>query len=78
MAYSPCQALRIMNDLKWIIENGDEEIDYYLENVTKEQFKADVKELIKKQADKQVIKEAIKRLEQLLQLCLTHCVWCVC
>ena len=55
-----------MNDLKWIIENGNEEIEYYLEKVTKEQFKADVKELIKKQSDKQVIKEAIKRLEQLL------------
>ena len=55
-----------MNDLKWIIENGDEEIECYLENVTKKQFKADVKELIKKQADKQAIKETIKRLEQLL------------
>jgi len=55
-----------MNDLKWIIENGDEEIEYYLENVTKEQFVADVKELMKKQTDKSAIEEAIKRLQELL------------
>jgi hypothetical protein len=54
-----------MNDLKWIIES-DEEIDFYLENVTKDQFIADVKELIRKQSDKGAIKEAIEQLQQLL------------
>ena len=55
-----------MNDLKWIIENGDAEIEYYLENVTKEQFIADVKELMKKQTNKAAIKEAINKLQELL------------
>jgi hypothetical protein len=55
-----------MNDLELIIYKSDEEINFYLEEVTAKQFKADVIEILKKQADKQVIKEAIKRLEQLL------------
>ena len=55
-----------MNDIKWIINNGNEEIEYYLENVTKEQFVLDVKELIKRQSSKDAIKEATSRLQELL------------
>lgn len=55
-----------MNDLKWIIESGTDEIDFYLGEVTSEQFIADVKELIKRKADKSAIEEAIKRLQELL------------
>jgi len=55
-----------MNDLRLIIENGYEEVEYYLESVSKEQFVADVKELMKKQADKGVIEQAIKKLQELL------------
>lgn len=54
------------NDLKWIIENGNEEIEEYLGNVTTTQFVIDVKELLKKQADKSAIEEAIKRLQELI------------
>lgn len=54
------------NDLLWIINQDDEEIDFYLSDVTKEQFKQDVKALFKKINDKEPIKEAIKRLSELL------------
>lgn len=40
------------NDLLWIINQDDEEIDFYLSDVTKEQFKQDVKALFKKINDK--------------------------
>ena len=55
-----------VNDLLWIIEQSVEELDYYLSDVTKEQFKIDVKALAKKCSDKQVVKDAIKKLEELL------------
>jgi translation initiation factor RLI1 len=63
-----------MNDLQWIIESGDSEIEYYLENVTRKQFVLDVKELMKKQVnelmkkqvEKTVIEDTIKRLQELL------------
>lgn len=54
------------NDLLWIIKQNDEEIDYYLSDVTKEQFKKDVKELMKRINDKEPIREAIKRLSELV------------
>ena len=54
------------NDLIWIIEQPDEELDFYLEDVTREQFRLDVKELMKKLSDKEAIREAIKRLSELL------------
>jgi hypothetical protein len=54
------------NDLKWVIEQGSDEVDYYLENVTTVQFIQDVKALLKKQADKSAIKDAIKKLEELI------------
>jgi len=55
-----------INDLKKIIEDGIEEVDYYLETVTTIQFIKDVKELLKRNADKSAIEEAIKRLQELL------------
>ena len=54
------------NDILWVIEQNDEEIDYYLSDVTKEQFKKDVKALMKRINDKEPIREAIKRLSELL------------
>jgi len=54
------------NDLKFIIEQGSDEVDYYLENVTTVQFIQDVKAILKKQADKSAIKDAIKKLEELI------------
>mgnify|MGYP000998487077 CR=1 FL=1 len=52
---------------KALIYNKDhDEIDFYLGEVTSEQFIADVKELIKRQTDKSAIDEAIKRLQELL------------
>jgi hypothetical protein len=54
------------NDLLWIIEQSNEEIDFYLSDVTNEQFIKDVKELMKRINDKEPIREAIKRLSELL------------
>jgi hypothetical protein len=54
------------NDLLWIIEQNEEEIDFYLSDVTKEQFKKDVKALMKRINDKEPIREAIKRLSELV------------
>lgn len=54
------------NDLLWVIEQNDEEIDFYLSDVTKEQFKKDVKALMKRINDKEPIREAIKRLSELV------------
>ena len=55
------------NDLLWVIEQNDEEIDYYLSDVTKDQFKKDVKALMKRINDKGPIHEAIKRLSELVR-----------
>lgn len=54
------------NDLKWVIDNGNDEVDYYLENVTTEQFINDVRELMKKNTTKTVIQEAISNLQKYL------------
>lgn len=54
------------NDLLWIIEQNDDEIDFYLSDVTKEQFRKDVKALMKRINDKEPIREAIKRLSELV------------
>jgi hypothetical protein len=58
--------VRQANDLKWIIENGEGEIDYYLSTVSQDQFIYDVKTLIKRQTDKDVIKRAIQSLKEYL------------
>ena len=54
------------NDLLWIIEQTDDALDYYLSDVSKEQFRKDVKALMKRINDKEPIREAIKRLNELL------------
>jgi len=55
-----------MNDLKWIVANGKDEIEYYLENVTPEQFSNDVQKLISSTQDKEAIQEAINYLQKIL------------
>lgn len=54
------------NDLLWIIKQNDEEIDFYLSDVKKDQFKKDVQALMKKINNKEPIREAIRRLNELL------------
>ena len=54
------------NDLLWIIQQEDEEIDFYLSDVTKEQFKKDVNELVKRSADKEPIRQAIRYLSEFI------------
>lgn len=54
------------NDLKWIVDNGEDEIDYYLSDVTMEQFKKDVYELIRKSSDKELVKNIIEDLNKYL------------
>jgi len=54
-----------------VIEKSNEEIDYYLEDVSVEQFKQDVRELAKMNTDKQIISEMIisemiKKLQEML------------
>jgi hypothetical protein len=57
---------RETNDLLLIIEKSNEEIDFYLSDVSQEQFKEDVMALMKKVNDKEPIRQAIKRLSELL------------
>lgn len=54
------------NDLLKIIEAGDLEIDFYLSEVSKEQFVKDVKALVSKVSDKGAIQLAIDKLNELL------------
>lgn len=54
-------------DLLWIIQQDDSEIDFYLGDVTNEQFRKDVKALMARINDKEPIREAIKRLSELLE-----------
>ena len=54
------------NDLMWVIDNGENEIDYYLENVTSEQFAKDVREILKKSIDKELVKNIINDLNKYL------------
>jgi hypothetical protein len=49
-----------------VIEKSNEEISYYLEDVSVEQFKKDVLELAKMNTDKQIISEMIKKLQAML------------
>jgi membrane carboxypeptidase/penicillin-binding protein len=49
-----------------IVEKSDEEITWYLEDVTVEQFKKDVLQLAKMNTDKQLISELIKKLQQMM------------
>ena len=49
-----------------VVEKSNEEISYYLEDVSVEQFKKDVKELAIMNTDKQIISEMIKKLQAML------------
>ena len=49
-----------------VIEKSNEEITYYLEDVSVEQFKKDVLELTKMNTDKQFISQIIKTLQDLI------------
>ena len=49
-----------------VVEKSNEEISYYLEDVSVEQFKNDVLELAKMNTDKQLISEMIKKLQAML------------
>jgi len=49
-----------------IVEKSNEEVSYYLEDVSVEQFKKDVQELAKMNTDKQIISEMIKKLQTML------------
>ena len=49
-----------------VVEKSNEEISYYLEDVSVEQFKKDVKELAIMNTDKQIISEMIKKLQTML------------
>ena len=70
-----------INDLKWIVENGKDEIEYYLENVTPEQFLSDVQKLISSTQDKEAIQKAINYLQNLADVStrfffFTYAYWC--
>jgi len=49
-----------------IVEKPNEEISYYLEDVSVEEFKKDVLELAKMNTDKHLISEMIKKLQAML------------
>ena len=49
-----------------VVEKSNEEISYYLEDVSVEQFKKDVKELAIMNTDKQIISKMIKKLQAML------------
>ena len=49
-----------------VVEKSNEEIRYYLEDVSVKQFKKDVKELAIMNTDKQIISEMIKKLQAML------------
>jgi hypothetical protein len=49
-----------------VVEKSNEEISYYLEDVSVEQFKKDVLELAIMNTDKQLISEMIKKLQAML------------
>jgi|TARA_R110000851_G_scaffold73614_4_gene162384 hypothetical protein len=49
-----------------VAEKSNEEISYYLEDVSVEQFKKDVLELAKINTDKELISEMIKKLQAML------------
>ena len=49
-----------------VVEKSNEEISWYLEDVTVEQFKKDVFELAKMNTDKHLISEMIKKLQAML------------
>jgi hypothetical protein len=55
-----------MENLAKLINEDDESIGIYLDLVTIDKFKADVKELIKNCNEKELIKQAIKKLQEFI------------
>ena len=49
-----------------VVEKSNEEISWYLEDVSVEQFKKDVKELANMNTDKHIVSEMIKKLQKML------------
>lgn len=49
-----------------VIQLSDEQISNYLEDVSVDQFKADVLSLATKNVDKEIVKQTIEKLQQLL------------
>lgn len=55
-----------VNDIEWILSQEESELDHYLSDVTKEQFKKDVQALIRKHTDKKMVQNIIDKLKELL------------
>jgi hypothetical protein len=58
--------LSTVNPIEDAINKGESELDFYLSEVTKEQFILDVEDLKKRYANKRAIEGAIEQLQKLL------------
>lgn len=58
--------MRNYKNLLEVTERTDEEISWYLEDVSVAQFKKDVLELSKMNTDKEIISQMIKKLQEML------------
>ena len=58
--------MRNYKNLLEVTERNDEEISWYLEDVSVAQFKKDVRELSKMNTDKEIISQMIKKLQEML------------
>jgi hypothetical protein len=58
--------MRNYKNLLEVAEKTDEEISWYLEDVSVSQFKKDVLELSKMNTDKEIISQMIKKLQNML------------
>ena len=58
--------MRNYKNLLEVTERADEEISWYLEDVSVAQFKKDVLELSKMNTDKEIISQMIKKLQEML------------
>lgn len=58
--------MRNYKNLLEVTERNDEEISWYLEDVSVAQFKKDVLELSKMNTDKEIISQMIKKLQEML------------
>lgn len=55
-----------VTDLLWLVTKNDDEISDYLGDVSVDQFRKDVEELLKKSVDSEPIKQAIELLKKYL------------
>lgn len=55
-----------MNELEEALKGSDDELSFYLGDVSCDEFRAHILEIKKKHANKAVIEEAIKGLQSLL------------